>query len=189
VLEKDEALLANLDATAAGDTFAAELAGLATQLRSTYAAADAAAFLHAVRAAVGVFASVEAFYTCVTSLEAESGKQNSGAAVRILTCQSAKGLEADCVFIVGLEAASMPRDVTNAQQTAEEARLFFVAMTRAKRELHVTHARKRTGASTYKAKSRQLKPSCFVGTYPNGQTEVKYVSADSVKRQSSTKQR
>jgi ATP-dependent DNA helicase Rep len=187
VLDRGEELLAVLDAATGGDTFTAELAGLAAHLKGTYATGDAASFLNTVRSSVGVFASIEAFYKCLTSLEAESGSQNTGDAVRILTCQSSKGLEADCVFVIGVEENSMPRDAANTRQTAEEARLFFVAMTRAKKELHITHARKRPGASTYKAKSRQLKASCFVGTFPTGQVDPKYVSSESVKSRSNSK--
>jgi ATP-dependent DNA helicase Rep len=183
VLDGDDAtLLSSWNGCPAGDVFAKELADLASRITTAHAEGAAAAFLHAVQQGVGVFASVDAFYRCMSALEADSGVQTTTADVRILTCQSSKGLEADCVFVVGVEEDSMPRDATNADQTAEEARLFFVALTRARKELHVTHARKRTGASTYKAKSRQLKGSCFVTAFPKGQAQTKYVAAEGAKK-------
>lgn len=54
---------------------------------------------------------------------------------------------------------------------------MFVAMTRAKKELHLTHVRKRTGASTYKPVSHQLNASAFIGCMPTAQCEKQYVKA------------
>jgi ATP-dependent DNA helicase Rep len=187
VLDKGMTLLSSLDTSAATHTFIAELAGLATKLRDTHAGDEVSAFLDAAKQSVGVFASIKTFYKCLASLKSEPGSRNTASAVRILTYQSSKGLEADCVFVVGLEDASMPRDVSDSQQTAEEARLFFVAMTRAKKELHITHARTRTGASTYKADSRQLKGSGFLKTFPSTQAETKYIASDSAKKQPNSK--
>jgi DNA helicase-2/ATP-dependent DNA helicase PcrA len=61
--------------------------------------------------------------------------------VRILTMNKAKGLEADYVFVVGLENGILPRkDESNIK---EESRLLYVAMTRAKKELYLLHSDKR----------------------------------------------
>lgn len=92
--------------------------------------------------------------------------------VRILTFQSAKGLEADFVFIVGLEEGTTPRTI--AVDVAEEARLFFVAMTRAKRELHLFHCRKRTGAITFRKVSHNLSQSRFLEVLPKDKIETQY---------------
>jgi superfamily I DNA/RNA helicase len=86
------------------------------------------------------------------------------------------------VFIVGLEDNALPRDIENVSTTAEEARLFFVAMTRAKKELHLLHARTRTGASTFKANSRQLGPSVFLAALPDDQSEKQYVAAEGARK-------
>ncbi len=60
--------------------------------------------------------------------------------VPVLTIHSAKGLEFSVVFLAGAEQGIMP--LTNAD-IEEERRLFYVGMTRAKKELIITHARRR----------------------------------------------
>lgn len=60
--------------------------------------------------------------------------------VPILTIHASKGLEFPVVFIAGAEEGIIPfRDA----DMEEERRLFYVAMTRAKEELIITHARQR----------------------------------------------
>jgi DNA helicase-2/ATP-dependent DNA helicase PcrA len=65
--------------------------------------------------------------------------------VSLMTLHAAKGLEFDCVFILGLEDGILPheRSQTNPDDREEERRLFFVGMTRARDELTVTYARHR----------------------------------------------
>lgn len=97
--------------------------------------------------------------------------------VRILTMHSAKGLEADFVFILGLDEGVFPtiQAIQNSETLAESARLFFVSMTRAKRELHLFHSRKRTASITYLRKSYQLKPSRFIQVIPDQYIEREYI--------------
>jgi DNA helicase-2/ATP-dependent DNA helicase PcrA len=64
--------------------------------------------------------------------------------VTLMTLHAAKGLEFDTVFIVGCEEGLLPHIGPNQQvNLEEERRLFYVGMTRAKRKLILTHARKR----------------------------------------------
>ena len=66
--------------------------------------------------------------------------------VSLMTLHASKGLEFPVVFIMGCEDGILPWAWTKKQdknQTDEERRLFFVGMTRAKRELFLTHAKKR----------------------------------------------
>jgi ATP-dependent DNA helicase Rep len=145
-------------------------------------------FVEAIGRAFKIFPTIESFYRCLKFLEdTPSASGAAKSAVRILTFQSSKGLEADCVFIIGLEEGTLPKDLTDATSTAEEARLVFVAMTRAKKELHLTHARKRTGASTYKPVSHQLNASAFVGCFPKGQSEQQYVQSATAKKKGKAK--
>lgn len=71
--------------------------------------------------------------------------------VRIMTFQGAKGLEADVVCAVGLEAGTLPRNGLSSERLAEQARLLYVSMTRAKHELHLFHARNRSGAVSFQS--------------------------------------
>ena len=65
-------------------------------------------------------------------------------AVTMMTVHSAKGLEFPCVFIPGMEEGIFPsaRSVSETEME-EERRLAYVALTRARKELYLTHARER----------------------------------------------
>lgn len=62
--------------------------------------------------------------------------------IRLMTVHASKGLEFDIVFIVGLEEGLFP--YTRAEDTSrdaeEERRLFYVALTRARKRVFLTHA-------------------------------------------------
>jgi len=59
--------------------------------------------------------------------------------VSLLTMHSAKGLEFPCVFVVGCSASVVPHYLAvNEGREEEERRLFYVAITRAKDNLHVS---------------------------------------------------
>ena len=58
-------------------------------------------------------------------------------AVNLLTIHSAKGLELPVVFVSGVEKGNLQKKL------AEQRRLFYVAMTRAKQKLIVTYVNKR----------------------------------------------
>jgi len=62
-----------------------------------------------------------------------------------MTLHTAKGLEFDNVFIVGVEEGLLPHEKSseNDDETEEERRLFFVGITRAKSNLYISCARYR----------------------------------------------
>lgn len=66
-------------------------------------------------------------------------------AVVMMTMHSAKGLEFPHVFLVGFEDGLFPgmRAIGDREEMEEERRLCYVAITRAKQNLTITHARQR----------------------------------------------
>ncbi len=85
-----------------------------------------------------------------TSLQADQDndtKEKSG--VRLMTIHASKGLEFNHVFIVGLEHDLFPhKNIGNRKRTKEEEeeerRLFYVAVTRARKQLHLSYTELRT---------------------------------------------
>lgn len=97
--------------------------------------------------------------------------------VRIMTMQGAKGLQADVVCILGLEEGTMPRKGAQGAELAEQARLLYVSMTRAKSGLHLFHARKRSPAVSYQVpykSGRPLRSSPFLEVIPDEYVEKIY---------------
>ena len=82
----------------------------------------------------------------------------SSEAVTLMTMHSAKGLEFDDVFLVGMEDGLFPskRSIDEVDGIEEERRLCYVGITRAKERLYITNASKRTlyGSTTYTMPSR-----------------------------------
>jgi DNA helicase-2/ATP-dependent DNA helicase PcrA len=78
--------------------------------------------------------------------------------VLLMTLHSAKGLEFETVFLVGLEEGIFPgfKSIGEPKELEEERRLFYVGITRAKRYLYITFAKKRTifGSTSYNPPSR-----------------------------------
>ncbi len=77
----------------------------------------------------------------------------------LMTLHSAKGLEFPVVFIGGVEEEYLPhRNCFHTEQVDEERRLFFVGITRAQRELYITHAESRYqwNSDCYRTPSRFL---------------------------------
>ncbi|HEU4677406.1 MAG TPA: UvrD-helicase domain-containing protein [Candidatus Paceibacterota bacterium] len=67
-------------------------------------------------------------------------------AVRLMTIHAAKGLEFAYVFITGLEEGLFPHERLDAEgvDEEEERRLFYVALTRAKKKVFLSYAHMRT---------------------------------------------
>ena len=71
--------------------------------------------------------------------------KNETDAVKLMTVHAAKGLEFACVFVVGLEETLFPSgmSVNTREELEEERRLFYVAVTRAKKHLWLSYANSR----------------------------------------------
>ncbi len=69
----------------------------------------------------------------------------------LLTLHAAKGLEFPVVFIVGLDDGLLPhnRSLDDPEEMAEERRLFYVGMTRAKQRLYLVRAEQRSLYGSY----------------------------------------
>ena len=89
----------------------------------------------------------------------EKYDQDADAAV-MMTMHSAKGLEFPTVFLVGMEEGLFPgmRVLTEPEELEEERRLCYVAITRAKERLYLTHAKQRMlyGRTSFNRPSRFL---------------------------------
>ena len=80
--------------------------------------------------------------------------------VSLMTIHSAKGLEFDYVYLIGMEDGLFPSDRSRFSETEleEERRLAYVGMTRAKKELHLIRAETRM----LYGQTRRNPPSRFV---------------------------
>jgi DNA helicase-2/ATP-dependent DNA helicase PcrA len=89
--------------------------------------------------------------------------------VTLMTLHSAKGLEFDNVFVVAVEQDVLPhaRSKSDPAQLEEERRLFFVGITRAKRELQISNASSRGFGN-----SRMGCPSQFLMELPRAEMAV-----------------
>ena len=92
--------------------------------------------------------------------------------VQLTTLQKAKGLEADVVCVIGLQEGTLPRVNSSPESIAEQSRLMYVSMTRAKGELHLFHARKRSGDVIFKQIYKKgsppdIQPSRFINSIPS----------------------
>lgn len=96
----------------------------------------------------------------------------------MMTVHSAKGLEFENVFLIGLEEGIFPGNQSlyaGESEIEEERRLAYVAITRAKRKLYVTNAYMRM---LYGTTSRNL-PSRFIKEIPEELCEFSGVASDS----------
>lgn len=86
-------------------------------------------------------------------------------AVVLMTVHSAKGLEFPVVFLPAMEDGVFPsqQSLYDEAELEEERRLAYVAVTRAKQKLYISHARERLlfGKTAYNVKSK------FVGEIPD----------------------
>jgi DNA helicase II / ATP-dependent DNA helicase PcrA len=74
-------------------------------------------------------------------LETRFGADTDGRGVNILTYHRAKGLEFEAVFLPRLEDGELPYRARTEEAVAEERRLLYVGITRAKRHVFVSRVR------------------------------------------------
>ena len=90
-------------------------------------------------------------------------------ATTLLTLHAAKGLEFPVVFLTGLEDGLLPhsRSLDDGEELAEERRLLYVGLTRAKDRVYLSHAFRRT----FYGDSSVSVPSRFLEDIPQELTE------------------
>jgi DNA helicase-2/ATP-dependent DNA helicase PcrA len=99
------------------------------------------------------------------SLEAGEHQAGEGdTAVQLMTVHAAKGLEFDVVFVSGLEQGLFPHENSAQERDGleEERRLMYVAITRARKRLYLTHAQTRM----LHGQTRYSLPSGFLDELP-----------------------
>ncbi|MDN5804482.1 MAG: ATP-dependent DNA helicase UvrD2, partial [Microlunatus sp.] len=90
---------------------------------------------------------------------AEAQHVPSAQGVTVSTLHSAKGLEWDAVAIFGAQEGTLPFVLaTRPDEVAEERRLLYVGLTRAREHLHVSWSRSRGGGQATRKPSRFLDP-------------------------------
>ncbi|MEA4916227.1 ATP-dependent helicase [Proteiniphilum sp.] len=98
----------------------------------------------------------------------DTDKETDNERVTLMTVHSAKGLEFDHIFVVGMEEDLFPSAMAKSENRGleEERRLFYVAITRAKKSCTITYAKSRfrNGQTNPAAPSRFLKDidSCYI---------------------------
>jgi DNA helicase-2/ATP-dependent DNA helicase PcrA len=121
-------------------------------------------------------ADLPAFLEDVALVADVDNLDSDASRITLMTLHNAKGLEFDDVFLVGLEDGLLPhRNAASDAAVAEERRLFYVGLTRARKRAWVSHA-----ASRALYGSLELQPpSRFLGELPETALE-RFDFADSL---------
>jgi DNA helicase-2/ATP-dependent DNA helicase PcrA len=107
----------------------------------------------------GVTMSPLAAFLTHAALEAGDNQAQAGEdAIQLMTVHASKGLEFDVVFITGLEEGLFPNEnaMNDHDGLEEERRLMYVAITRARQRLYLSHSQTRMlhGQTRYNLRSR-----------------------------------
>ncbi len=100
----------------------------------------------------------------------DGAPQRDEGKVVLMTVHGAKGLEFETVFLTGMEEQMFPYKGVNpgeSEELEEERRLAYVAITRARKHLAMTHTQMRQIFGT----TRWNRPSRFLGELPSGVAE------------------
>ncbi|MEO6811255.1 MAG: 3'-5' exonuclease, partial [Isosphaeraceae bacterium] len=123
-------------------------------------------------------ASVVDFLEEISLASAVDRWKDEAGAVTLMTLHAAKGLEFPVVFIVGLEQGLLPhsRSANSPGELEEERRLLFVGITRARRELYLSHCRVRE----FRGQRTATIPSCFLDELPEEAMDFRDRSGDMI---------
>ena len=165
-IQRTEGLVAKVET-------AIEASGLREKLASTEGDEEKAENLGEVVSAAARFAEElgeeATLASFVSACSLDNVEKVASESVALLTIHSAKGLEFDHVFIIGLEDEIMPGggDRVRREEVEEDCRLLYVAATRAGEalELSYTCMRSRWGSKTFPQRTRYLKGMRDKGLY------------------------
>jgi DNA helicase-2/ATP-dependent DNA helicase PcrA len=134
-------------------------AALAGDNAATNNAANQATVQTMINADTGETLSPLAAFLTHAALEAGDNQAQAGQdAIQLMTVHASKGLEFDCVFITGMEEGLFPHEnsMNDFDGLEEERRLMYVAITRARKRLYLSHSQTRMlhGQTRYNLKSR-----------------------------------
>ena len=108
--------------------------------------------------------SLGSYLQQITLLTDADNEKEDADSVKLMTIHASKGLEFSCVFVGGLEETLFPSgmSINTREELEEERRLFYVAITRAKKKLWLTYANAR-----YRfGQLQQNEPSRFIDEMP-----------------------
>ena len=121
--------------------------------------------------------SLGSYLQQITLLTDTDEKNEQADSVKLMTIHAAKGLEFPVVFVGGIEETLFPNSmaINTREELEEERRLFYVAITRAKKKLYLTYANSR-----YRFGSLvQNEPSRFINEIPNQYLDKSFSGAAS----------
>ncbi len=131
--------------------------------------------------ALNLDAGLGEFLESIT-LSSDTDEIGQGGAVTIATVHAVKGLEFKVVFVIGLEEGIFPssRAFNSNYELEEERRLMYVALTRAKERLYLSHCSKRYlyRESQYQTPSRFCRELGLLSLESKGISENKAYNAD-----------
>lgn len=116
-----------------------------------------------------------AYLQQITLLTDADDEKDNPDVVKLMTIHAAKGLEFPAVFVGGLEENLFPSalSINTREELEEERRLFYVAVTRAKRNLYLSYANAR-----YRfGQLQQNDPSRFIDEIPDAFVDRSYAGA------------
>lgn len=174
----NESLWVSLSARSEMQAYSAAFAAFSALLSSFEEGGSLSEFSASVTESLAPWSNIPEFLREVISwveLGSEGTTFGQPPNVRVMSFQAAKGLEAKVVCVLGAEEGIIPRQEDD-EFLAEQSRLFFVSMTRAINELHLFHARKRSGAVVHRTIYRNGKPpdirrSRFIEAIPDANAE------------------
>jgi len=125
-------------------------------------------------------ANIQGFLENVALSSSIDGYNKDQDCVSVMTLHAAKGLEFPVVFMVAMEEGILPSafalpsgqgDMTNSKEIEEERRLAFVGMTRAMKELYLSHCQERS----FRGVTRYALPSRFLAELARARASIETV--------------